>query len=102
MKTTLALIGLAGALVFTSPALAQGNSEPGIDRYNEISSNPNPDAQCGTGGGSGAFGYLGKDINLGINGTYNNDGIPGTDGYQTGLNNSGVCGSDNRPNNPPN
>lgn len=69
-----------------------GNSEPGIDRYNEISSNPNPDAQCGTGGGSGSFGYFGKGMNLGIKSRP--DG-PGANGYQTGLNNSAVCG--NRP-----
>ena len=62
-----------------------GNSESGIDRYKEISSNPNPDAQCGTGGGSGSFGYFGRGMNL----------AGGANGYQTGLNNSAVCG--NRP-----
>lgn len=40
-------------------------------------------AQCGTGAGSGAFGYFGKDLNM----------AGGADGYQTGLNNSAVCGN---------
>jgi hypothetical protein len=62
-----------------------GNAEPGIDRYYEIKANANPDAQCGTGAGSGAFGYFGKGSSL----------AGGADGYQTGLNNSAVCG--NRP-----
>jgi len=70
------------------PALAAGNSTPGIDRYNN---NPGRQqatdvgAQCGSGAGSGAFGYFGKDNNL----------AGGADGQQTGLNNSAVCG--NRP-----
>lgn len=59
-----------------------GNSEPGIGRYLEIAGHPNPDAQCGTGAGSGAFGYFGKGSSL----------AGGADGYQTGLNNSAVCG----------
>lgn len=50
-------------------------------------------AQCGSGAGSGSFGYFGKDYNLGVN---TDPADPGANGYQTGLNNSGVCG--NRPN----
>ncbi len=42
-------------------------------------------AQCGSGAGSGAFGYFGP----------GNDMAGGADGYQTGLNNSALCG--NRP-----
>ena len=42
-------------------------------------------AQCGSGAGSGAFGFLGKDNNL----------AGGADGTQTGINNSALCG--NRP-----
>lgn len=82
LATALTLPAAAGA---DPPTPYPGNSEPGIDRYNEISAHPNPDAQCGTGGGSGAFGYFGKGMNL----------AGGADGYQTGLNNSAVCG--NRP-----
>ena len=84
-----ALIGLAG---ISSAHAAPGNSEPGINRYDEISSNPNSDAQCGTGGGSGSFGYFGKDMNLGIK---SDPDDPGANGYQTGLNNSAVCGNRN-------
>ena len=76
-----------------------GNSEPGLDRY---LANPGRqqagevDAQCGSGAGSGSFGYFGQDFNLGneTSGHYH-DGGQGANGYQTGLNNSGVCG--NRP-----
>jgi hypothetical protein len=62
-----------------------GNSEPGIGRYLDIAAHPNEDAQCGTGAGSGAFGYFGVGSSL----------AGGANGYQTGLNNSAVCG--NRP-----
>ena len=40
-------------------------------------------AQCGTGGGSGAYGAFGKDNNF----------AGGADGTQTGLNNSALCGN---------
>jgi len=87
------VIGAASLIALALPVAASaappvpypGNSEPGIDRYNEIAAKPNPDAQCGTGAGSGAFGYFGKGSSL----------AGGADGHQTGLNNSGVCG--NRP-----
>jgi len=68
------------------PAFAAGNSTPGIDRYLD---NPGRQqatevgAQCGSGAGSGAFGYFGKDLNM----------AGGADGAQTGLNNSAVCGN---------
>lgn len=79
----------ASAVVLGSlavPAFAAGNSEPGIDRYLD---NPGRQqatevgAQCGSGAGSGAFGYFGKDLNM----------AGGADGVQTGLNNSAVCGN---------
>lgn len=68
------------------PTFAQGNSTPGLDRYLD---NPGRiqatavGAQCGTGAASGSFGYFGKDLNL----------AGGANGYQTGLNNSSVCGN---------
>jgi hypothetical protein len=79
-----------GAMVgaMAVPALAAGNSTPGLDRYLD---NPGRQqatavgAQCGSGAGSGAFGYLGKDASM----------AGGADGQQTGENNSAVCG--NRP-----
>jgi hypothetical protein len=95
MRTVMTILALAGALAVSSAAFAQGNSEPGEDRYNN---NPGRQqakdvgAQCGTGAGSGSFGYFGKDMNLGIK---SDPEDPGANGYQTGLNNSAVCG--NRP-----
>lgn len=68
------------------PVLAAGNSTPGIDRYLD---NPGRQqatevgAQCGTGAGSGAFGFFGKDNNF----------AGGANGQQTGLNNSALCGN---------
>jgi hypothetical protein len=79
---------ISGAAI---PAMAAGNSTPGEGRYD---SNPGRQqavevgAQCGSGAGSGAFGYFGKDNNL----------AGGANGEQTGLNNSAVCG--NRQSNP--
>ena len=87
---TAATLMMAGAMAF--PALAAGNSDPGINRYLD---NPGRQqatevgAQCGSGAGSGAFGFFGKDNNL----------AGGADGQQTGLNNSSVCG--NRQGNTP-
>jgi hypothetical protein len=86
-------VGLTGA-AYAQENDGAGNSDSGIDRYNEIAQNPNPDAQCGTGGGSGAFGYFGTNLNLGIN---DDPEDPGADGYQTGLNNSAVCGNRQSP-----
>lgn len=68
------------------PVPAPGNSAPGIDRY---LNNPGRQqatevgAQCGSGAGSGAFGYLGKGQSM----------AGGANGTQTGLNNSAVCGN---------
>ena len=105
MKRITTTLCFAAALAFSGAAFAQGaptygnstgqgNSTPGGARYQTTAQNPNPNAQCGTGAGSGAFGYLGKWINLGIFGIYGSStGVPGADGYQTGLNNSGVCGN---------
>ncbi len=91
MKTAIAIIGLAGALAFSTAAVAQGNSEPGEDRYNEIRQNANPDAQCGTGALSGAFGLWGKDFNRGIQSpTEHPDRGAGTD---HGFYNTEPCGN---------
>jgi hypothetical protein len=90
MKRTIrsAVLACGVALALAAPALAEspGNSEPGIDRYNE---NPGRQqagevgAQCGSGAGSGAFGYFGKDNSL----------AGGANGHETGVNNSAVCGN---------
>lgn len=74
------------AMAGAAPVLAEGNSEPGIARY---LANPGRQqatevgAQCGTGAGSGAFGFFGRDSSL--------EG--GANGTATGINNSAICGS---------
>ena len=79
-----ATIAMVGAMAV--PALAAGNSEPGLPRY---LANPGRQqatavgAQCGTGAGSGAFGYFGQDNNM----------AGGANGQQTGINNSAICGN---------
>ncbi len=81
---TAVLLTLTAAMAIT--AFAAGNSTPGIDRYLD---NPGRQqatevgAQAGSGAGSGAFGYFGKGLNM----------AGGANGYQTGLNNSGVAGN---------
>src|SRR4051812_14715367 len=93
MKNTIGIAALLGALALSTAAFAQGNSTPGIDRYNN---NPGRQqatevgAQCGSGAGSGAFGFFGKDNNLGIK---SDPTDPGANGHQTGVNNSSVCGN---------
>jgi hypothetical protein len=82
-----------GVLMLSSASFAAGNSTPGDDRYNN---NPGRQqatevgAQCGSGAGSGAFGYFGKDNNLGIK---SDPTDPGANGQATGINNSSVCGN---------
>lgn len=90
-------VSSAVLLSLAAPAFASGNSTPGIDRYLD---NPGRQqatevgAQCDSGAGSGAFGYLGKDNNPGDPSWDGGNGTdPGTSGYQTGLNNSAVCGN---------
>lgn len=98
MKTAITVLVILALLTFMVPAFAAsaasppGNSQSGLARYD---SNPGRaqagqvGAQCGSGAASGSFGYFGKDNNLGIK---SNPNGPGANGYQTGLNNSGVCG----------
>ena len=86
MKKTIGLVVLSTALAAGGAAWAQGNSEAGLDRY---LANPGRQqatevgAQCGTGAGSGAFGFFGQDNSL----------AGGANGPQTGINNSAVCGN---------
>src|ERR1700732_2726110 len=97
MKKAIGIAAFMGVLALSSAAFADhpaspGNSTPGIDRYLD---NPGRQqatavgAQCGSGAGSGAFGFFCKENNLGI--THPNG--PGADGQQTGINNSAVCGN---------
>jgi hypothetical protein len=98
MKTKMlfAIVMVLALLAAAAPMVARADgitpptppgSEPGADRYYAILAIANiPDhAQCDSGAGSGAFGYFGKGLNM----------AGGANGYQTGLNNSAVCG--NRP-----
>ena len=93
MRSAILIAAAAAILGLSTASFAQGNSEPGINRYLD---NPGRQqatevgAQCGSGAGSGAFGYFGKDKNLGIK---SDPTDPGANGYQTGLNNSAVCGN---------
>lgn len=80
------MASLVMAVGMTVPAFAAGNSTSGLNRY---LANPGRlqateiGAQCGSGAGSGAFGYLGQ----------NNNMAGGADGTQTGINNSAICGN---------
>lgn len=91
MRQFIACAAFVVALVLAATASAAppvpypGNSEPGVERYEGLYGTAAANAQCGTSAGSGSFGYFGKGLNL----------AGGADGYQTGLNNSAVCG--NRP-----
>ena len=86
MKKIIGLTAFTGALVLSTAAFAQGNSTPGLDRY---LNNPGRQqatavgAQCGSGAGSGAFGYFGKDNNL----------AGGANGQATGEANAAICGN---------
>ena len=88
MKKFIGLAAFAGALALSTAAFAQGNSTPGLQRYLD---NPGRQqatavgAQCGSGAGSGAFGYFGKDNNLGIK---SDPTDPGANGQATGAANS--------------
>jgi hypothetical protein len=74
------MVGAGAAL----PAAAASNEYCGSSA-NGCAAAAAAGAQCGTGAGSGAFGVFGPGNNM----------KGGADGYQTGLNNSAVCG--NRP-----
>ena len=89
---------LAGAVITAAtfgstvvPAFADIDdylNNPGREQATEVG------AQCDSGAGSGAFGYLGKDNNPGDPSWDGGNGTdPGTSGHQTGLNNSAVCGN---------
>lgn len=92
MRTLIEIATVVGGLVISTAAFADqpvpppGNSAPGLDRY---LANPGRQqatavgAQCGSGAGSGAFGFFGQGNNL----------AGGANGQQTGLNNSAVCGN---------
>src|SRR6478752_9935429 len=86
MAAAMSMLALSSAAFAEQPVPPPGNSAPGLDRY---LANPGRQqatevgAQCGSGAGSGAFGYFGKDNNL----------AGGANGPATGQANSSVCGN---------
>ena len=100
MKNAIGMATIVGALALSSAAFAAGNSTPGgisgPPDYGRYGSNPGRlqatevGAQCDSGAGSGAFGFFGKDYNLGIK---SDPTDPGANGQQTGINNSSLCGN---------
>lgn len=90
------IAGAAAVLALAAPVAANA-ANPGGVSYDTLYGVAADNAQCGTQAGSGSFAYFGHFgyvHDLGINNLGSN-GEPGADGYQTGLNNSAVCG--NRP-----
>jgi hypothetical protein len=83
MRKLFMLAVVMAALVLSSVAFADN---PGGVSYDTLYGVAADNAQCGTQAGSGSFAYFG---NFG----YVHDLSGGADGYQTGLNNSSVCGN---------
>jgi hypothetical protein len=84
MNKLFMLAAVIAALVFSSVAFAGTN--PGGISYGELYPVAPQSAQCGTAAGSGAFAAFGNFSTV-------HDFSGGADGYQTGLNNSAVCGN---------
>jgi acyl-homoserine lactone acylase PvdQ len=83
MNKLFILAAMISALAFSSVAFA--DNPAGIN-YDMLHSMPADNAQCGTAAGSGAFAAFGNFSTV-------HDFSGGADGYQTGLNNSSVCGN---------
>ena len=94
MKILVKILAAATIVGAASSAALAGNSgtgaeygtQPGFEKA--TSQTPAP---CNSSpAGAGAFGYFGKDNNLGIKSDPND---PGANGHQTGINNSSLCGN---------
>jgi acyl-homoserine lactone acylase PvdQ len=83
MNKLFILAAVIAALAFSSVAFA--DNPAGIN-YDTLHAMPADNAQCGTAAGSGAFAAFGNFSTV-------HDFSGGADGYQTGLNNSSVCGN---------
>lgn len=83
------LIAGAAAVLALAVPVAASAANPGGISYDTLYGVAADNAQCGTQAGSGSFAAFGNF------GEYGHDFRGGADGYQTGLNNSAVCG--NRP-----
>jgi hypothetical protein len=84
MNKLFILAAVIAALAFSSIASATEN--PGGVSYGTLYPVAPQSAQCGTAAGSGAFAAFGNFSTV-------HDFSGGADGYQTGLNNSSVCGN---------
>jgi hypothetical protein len=84
MNKLFILAAMIAALAFSSVAFADTN--PGGISYDTLYGTAPLNAQCGTAAGSGAFAAFGNFSTV-------HDFSGGADGYQTGLNNSAVCGN---------
>ena len=73
--TGISMFAMSGGIAFAD--LADYLNNPGRQQATAVG------AQCGTGAGSGAFGFFGKDNNL----------AGGANGPATGLANSSICGN---------
>jgi hypothetical protein len=103
MKRVMGMAALVGALALSSGAFA-GNAGDGSG-YGTQPGFDNAIANSNGCAGAGAFGAFGKGANLGIANPPGNPDQPGhatflgsypgpgTDGQQTGLNNSSLCGN---------
>jgi hypothetical protein len=95
MKRSITIAAAVAALAVPATASAAGVNDPGYGTPGSTQAGE-VGAQCGTGAGSGAFGAFGAfgDVthDFGVNNP-GSDGAPGANGYQTGLNNSAVCGN---------
>ncbi len=87
MKKLVMLAAVIAALAFSGIASAATENPGGIS-YDTLYPVAASNAQCGTAAGSGAFAAFGNFSEFGIH-----DFAGGADGYQTGLNNSSVCGN---------
>jgi hypothetical protein len=85
MKKLFIFAAMISALAFSSVAFADIGNPAGIS-YGELYPVAPQSAQCGTAAGSGAFAAFGNFSTV-------HDFSGGADGYQTGLNNSSVCGN---------
>jgi hypothetical protein len=93
MKSAIGMATIVGVLAFSATAFA-GNSGTGAEYGTQpgfaIATSKTPTPCASAPAGAGAFGYFGKDNNLGIK---SDPTDPGANGQQTGINNSSLCGN---------
>ena len=99
IKTVAAVAAIFGAIAFAGPGLAAPGADPNPNNGNDNGYHHDgqtaPNAQCGTGAGSGAFGAFSHGY---VPTTYPDPHDRAADGQATGISNSSLCG--NRANAP--